>query len=812
MKTTFKRLLSCLMAVAMMLSMVPMVGAAEEKAKVDPVEIIQQAPEKMEELLPWLIENGQVKAATAEDYAAYEKYYAELNAAVATKSEEILDYSSADAVFAQIDAMEAAPEKKSASQTQLTDAAVELVLASDSYVEGSLNRNGDSFSWFTEEGIRCIYDPRMREIEDNMVAPEIPEKDGAYNEPIMEKGGTNSSTQVYLIGPYYGYDDSFTNQYKNEASRIATAIGDTDGYTLYSGSAATIDKVATALSNGAVVIFDSHGATDYSSGDDSVSGANYSYLCLKSTSGLTSEDYADGAGYSSSGVAFVNGAAISNHMTKNSPSGILWMAICLSMATDTLCEPLRNRGVEVAYGYSQSVTFAGDYLFEETFWDNMLDGKTVKDSIAAMKNAWGNWDWSTKIASYYGYSDGYSTISSARANYAAFPVVVSDEDAHPGQRYYSSNYGACSLQTVKSTYKLTLTGGGSGETPAPDVDTGLYDGSNYERLRYFINNYGGTMDDGTKVWLITMESGSYTFYFALQNKSNGILFDMIQVSSEGTSLDMEINFLYQENNVNLATYYVLQYWYNGSKADEVKISGDINRSNLKTTTVWNVTLNSPYIIDSETASELFTTSMQLLCAVWDDEIYWQLGFGLYNLGFNSYAGMRSGSISHLESDHNYENSTDEFYYFCYDGVASKLEVTFDSSTFVENNYDYIYIYDGSGTQVGKYTGSALAGKTITVNDRRFMIRLTSDSSSTKYGFKVTYIKAITPPPAGGLSGDLNNDGSVNNADVAYLLWYTLFPDDYPISGSADYNGDGSTNNADVAYLLWHTLFPEDYPL
>jgi hypothetical protein len=44
---------------------------------------------------------------------------------------------------------------------------------------------------------------------------------------------------------------------------VAQAIGDTDGYTVYSGKAATIDKVAEAVSNGAVVFFDSHGATDY---------------------------------------------------------------------------------------------------------------------------------------------------------------------------------------------------------------------------------------------------------------------------------------------------------------------------------------------------------------------------------------------------------------------------------------------------------------------------------------------------------------------------------------------------------------------
>ena len=63
-----------------------------------------------------------------------------------------------------------------------------------------------------------------------------------------------------------------------------------------------------------------------------------------------------------------------------------------------------------------------------------------------------------------------------------------------------------------------------------------------------------------------------------------------------------------------------------------------------------------------------------------------------------------------------------------------------------------------------------------------------------------------------LAGDLDGDGQVNDADVAYLLWHTLFPDAFPIDNDADFDGDGQVNDADVAYLLWHTLFPDAYPL
>ncbi len=389
-----------------------------------------------------------------------------------TESVELTDadYASADAVFAAIDKMEASPAKKDATQTQLVDAAVALVMASDSYVDGSLERNGNSFTWWTEEGVRCIYNPYMREKYANMRAPENPEPSGIYNEPKATKGGWPNGNQVYLVAPYYGMDDSFTDQYKNEAKSIASAIGDTDGYTLYSGTSCTIDKVAEAMSKGAVVIFDSHGTTDYDGKYvcddpdgyevyDYVSQAKYSYLCLTTKSGLTTEDYNDGATYftdtNGDMCACVNGAAIANHMTKNNPSGILWMAICLGMATNTICEPMRDMGVEVVYGYSQSVTFAGDYCFEETFWDNMIAGKTVAQSVSAMKSKWGEWDWSEAIASEYGYSGTGYSLSQARKYRSAFPVVVSDEDTHPGQRTSNdSSYGACSQQTVKSTYTL----------------------------------------------------------------------------------------------------------------------------------------------------------------------------------------------------------------------------------------------------------------------------------------------------------------------------------------------------------------------
>ena len=76
-----------------------------------------------------------------------------------------------------------------------------------------------------------------------------------------------------------------------------------------------------------------------------------------------------------------------------------------------------------------------------------------------------------------------------------------------------------------------------------------------------------------------------------------------------------------------------------------------------------------------------------------------------------------------------------------------------------------------------------------------------------------YIEGVFTAVSGeNIVGDLTDDGAVDNQDVEYLLWYTLFPGDYGLNQSGDFDQDGYTDNKDVEYLLWHTLFPNDYPL
>ena len=95
-------------------------------------------------------------------------------------------------------------------------------------------------------------------------------------------------------------------------------------------------------------------------------------------------------------------------------------------------------------------------------------------------------------------------------------------------------------------------------------------------------------------------------------------------------------------------------------------------------------------------------------------------------------------ISKLESTHNYENNCSDFWVYTKTG-ASALNITFNSKTALEEDFDYLYVFDKENKQVGKYTGTQLVGKTITVSGDTVKIQLVSDDAGNAWGFKVDVI-------------------------------------------------------------------------
>jgi hypothetical protein len=313
------------------------------------------------------------------------------------------------------------------------------------YVPGSLSRNGDTLIWDGTDGTGYGYFPRFRKIlrSKNLTDANPADGEGVETVSFASRGGSSGSADVTLFGPYYGLDSSFTNQYKNEAKSIAEAVGGT--YTCIQKYDVNIDAIADALETSGVVIFDSHGSTDYSSGNDYTSRANTSYLCINSGTGVTAEDMATVQGpygnykhalNAGGGSYFIDGTAIANHMENTAPNSLLWMAICLGMATDGMEASLHAKGVEVVYGYSQSVTFSGDYRWEDYFWTRMKNGSDVAEAIAYMKEKGG-------------IKDPYTSV------YPAYPIVVSSEDEYPGHGNVDKAQNVWSSWTLFPQFAVT---------------------------------------------------------------------------------------------------------------------------------------------------------------------------------------------------------------------------------------------------------------------------------------------------------------------------------------------------------------------
>lgn len=94
----------------------------------------------------------------------------------------------------------------------------------------------------------------------------------------------------------------------------------------------------------------------------------------------------------------------------------------------------------------------------------------------------------------------------------------------------------------------------------------------------------------------------------------------------------------------------------------------------------------------------------------------------------------------FESSHPYPDNCQDIWEYT-DENAAKIAITFSDDTSVEDGFDYLYIYDVNKKQVGKYTGTALAGKTITVTGTKVQVKLVSDDAGSEYGFRIVKVQS-----------------------------------------------------------------------
>ena len=304
----------------------------------------------------------------------------------ASEHEEARKLGLLGTIWADLGEIEAEALASGASRSEVTLAVYKAALQHELVDEKSFNSLTDKSFFFTVEGMNCCYDYDARNFDaaEALDEPTVITIPGTKQStaPISKNGPTNMN--VLLVAPYYGHDSSFTDQYKQEAQSIAATTG--GDYTLLQSTGATGPAIAAAAPDAGVIIYDSHGTQSGTS----------SYLCLTTNSGITSEDYSNGWAVNAGSAAYIDGRYVQHHITSELPNTMFWMAICEGMKRQgqgTTGYALLEAGAGCVYGYSQSVTFAGDYKYEATFWNEMKNNNaTVAEAFDVMIDTWGEPD------------------------------------------------------------------------------------------------------------------------------------------------------------------------------------------------------------------------------------------------------------------------------------------------------------------------------------------------------------------------------------------------------------------------------------
>ena len=117
----------------------------------------------------------------------------------------------------------------------------------------------------------------------------------------------------------------------------------------------------------------------------------------------------------------------------------------------------------------------------------------------------------------------------------------------------------------------------------------------------------------------------------------------------------------------------------------------------------------------------------------------------------------------LESDHPYSNNFDHTWTITKDG-ATQIRVHFTKID-VENNYDYVYVYDYAGNQLHKLTGLySNGGWTSWSNGDTIKVRLKTDYSVTRWGFAIDQIEyELGSGGGGGGTNELTSGETVTSS-------------------------------------------------
>lgn len=96
----------------------------------------------------------------------------------------------------------------------------------------------------------------------------------------------------------------------------------------------------------------------------------------------------------------------------------------------------------------------------------------------------------------------------------------------------------------------------------------------------------------------------------------------------------------------------------------------------------------------------------------------------------------------LESAHPYGNNEEETWQYTHPQEAAALRVTFSAKTSFEDGPDFLTVIDNQGEE-NRYSGNALKGRSIVLPGNSFSLRLKTDGSVIRFGFRITNVQAVT---------------------------------------------------------------------
>ncbi len=182
-----------------------------------------------------------------------------------------------------------------------------------------------------------------------------------------------------------------------------------------------------------------------------------------------------------------------------------------------------------------------------------------------------------------------------------------------------------------------------------------------------------------------------------------------------------------------------------------------------------------------------------------DDGYTQLWDLIRQYFTSDYQQPATGTIWDLGGPNRAYNPHEDYTYVIQPPGATGLTLSF-SQFDVENNYDYLYIYDGNSTSaslIGKYTDKNNPG-TITASGNALTLRFTSDGATQTPGFTATWnatTNSNAPTTEISASDWATSDFSATFTDNASASTIT---DRYYLI--ADYNGTEWRSNGSYGFL------------